>query len=501
MFVPCGKCDMCKVSKAREWINKIQDECRSHKFTFIINLDYSDEFLPRFDVVGSFLFEQNKRFYDRFDFFDLCIPLNSLNFKNGYDFDYFVDRVNGHSLGLPHCSVRDIQNFKKRLNKWFCKHVTGRYENFRSCFVSEYGPTTFRPHYHGIIWLDDRRLADSLEIALHQTWTFGHCYSEPDAGSFGSYIAGYINRPTYLPSCYSHPSLRPFFLFSKHPPLGSLLESDREIREIFLNGSTTRIRKIVVDGKPKIVTAPLSPSLKNRLFPKCPFFGGLDDSRRIELYRLPLQGTGEPYSTFQSFLDHLDVRFFEYWQLNTPNRLINCRFERPDIDMLKLIKHITSEFSKSSGLKRLYRISNRIYWQSQTFGVSFDFYVSRILNYYQNVEKEKLSSFYAFQEIYSRSNPLADLGFMYPERVAFINLVCSSLGLSANHLDPVRDSHSFRNYVTDIKKKYEESHKTMRKNSYFRRLRWKDPVLFNILNKFNNAKKCHEASETVSDSR
>lgn len=46
LYVPCGKCRMCKIAKAREWAVRIGHETTSHQESVFVTLTYADEFLP-----------------------------------------------------------------------------------------------------------------------------------------------------------------------------------------------------------------------------------------------------------------------------------------------------------------------------------------------------------------------------------------------------------------------------------------------------------------------
>ncbi len=46
MFVPCGKCTMCKIAKAREWGLRCLHEMQYHKESIFVTLTYNSTFLP-----------------------------------------------------------------------------------------------------------------------------------------------------------------------------------------------------------------------------------------------------------------------------------------------------------------------------------------------------------------------------------------------------------------------------------------------------------------------
>ena len=266
----------------------------------MLYLDYNDDHLPIYDLVDKTLIERNERFYHIKNYkYPLSYPANECKFESFSDLRYFVSR--GLDLGIPHASVYDLQTFKKRLNTYIAREVTGKYGTFRSCIATEYGPSTHRPHYHGILYFDDERLAkqafDSsgkpivrydakgkpynstvINELVHKAWQdvnhcpFGHSQACPDRGQSKStsYVAKYIKLPTDLPSFYKSAPFFQNFLTSRNPPIGSLFQSTTEIFEIFFNASCQRVVFSVADGLTKINVVPIGKSYKDRLFPKCP---------------------------------------------------------------------------------------------------------------------------------------------------------------------------------------------------------------------------------------
>lgn len=139
---PCGRCIGCRLEYARQWAMRCRDESKMHSQNCFITLTYSDEFLPR---------------------------------------DSFV-------------SKDTWQLFMKRLRK-----VTG--EGIRFFMCAEYGPKTFRPHYHALLFgydFPDRKFLKvtgsgekifTSEI-LSKVWGFG--YASVGDLTFGS--AAYVAR-------------------------------------------------------------------------------------------------------------------------------------------------------------------------------------------------------------------------------------------------------------------------------------------------------------------
>lgn len=119
LLLPCRHCVGCRLDKSREWANRIIMEQPYHKDSLFLTLTYDDAHLP---------------------------PA------------YPVNPATGEILSVHSTLVKsDLQKFWKRVRKNSGQKI--------SYFASgEYGSTTYRPHYHALIFglhLDD------LEVINH----------------------------------------------------------------------------------------------------------------------------------------------------------------------------------------------------------------------------------------------------------------------------------------------------------------------------------------------
>ena len=155
--VNCGKCNSCLNARAKRYITALEAESRLHKYAFMVNLTYDDKHLP---VVGLSDDLNSLEYVNR----DAeSIPLHEvLAFDNSpRDIEYLSSRLRD-PLMLPVPFIKDVQDFLKRLNKRIHDKFTNTYENFRYFFCTEIGGTTFRTHYHGIIYFDSDPVADNF---------------------------------------------------------------------------------------------------------------------------------------------------------------------------------------------------------------------------------------------------------------------------------------------------------------------------------------------------
>lgn len=136
-MLPCGKCSECRIKKAKEWSAR----CVAEKMTAVgdcwfVTLTYSDD---------------------------------NLKFKSIFDRNFAV------------LDKRDPQLFFKRLRKNLFGNKAG---NLRYFLSGEYGETTFRPHYHAIIYnltIPDLKLYKVKNRVMYYTsdwlqsiWRLGH---------------------------------------------------------------------------------------------------------------------------------------------------------------------------------------------------------------------------------------------------------------------------------------------------------------------------------------
>lgn len=160
---PCGQCMPCRINKHVEWRNRMMMEHFVHTSSAFITLTYDEIHHPR----------------------DGCL------------------------------SKRDVQLFLKRYRKALAKQ--GR--KLRYFLVGEYGPQTYRPHYHMVHFGGQLTDGEILDTAWSQGFTSLSEFNHKRA----NYIAGYcLKKWTSVDRIPDHLSLTPEFAFmSKRPGLGS----------------------------------------------------------------------------------------------------------------------------------------------------------------------------------------------------------------------------------------------------------------------------------------
>ena len=106
--VPCGKCVECMKRYQNSWYVRFIEQCKEMPKCIFFTLTYRDDSVPR-------------------------------------SFNY----VTGQTANSV-CKV-DVQRWLKRARRSY--FYSNKYNlKFKYFITSEYGPRTFRPHYHGLIW-------------------------------------------------------------------------------------------------------------------------------------------------------------------------------------------------------------------------------------------------------------------------------------------------------------------------------------------------------------
>lgn len=510
IYVSCGKCLPCRMARQARWAERIKKESQDHLYTQVIYLDYNDAHIPKYDFDDDpyFLVDNTPRLQEYYKNNPGLqrIDLRELHFHHEYERDYVIDRLNGSVSSLPHPSVYDIQIFKKRLATKICREVTGNYGSFRSAIVAEIGSTTFRPHYHGVIWFDDERILQALKRFVPECWTdsignpLGDAHVEAERGNFASYISKYITKPADIPEIYEMPGFKPFFLTSRHPPIGTLCTGARN-RYIFDSASPVKVEISGSGDQVNVQVFPIGQSLEARLYPKCPLYSQLSEHDRFELYKMIFDPDGLVYESYEAFKTDLlnkalrktvedtlfDFRDFGYNLTHLKADLDQGRFVWNNSLKARLVKLLCQDFTSECSFHMLYSCGLRIQKQKLDFCVSFNDYVRRIFEYYDYKKPQyQLRQFYRQMEQKLFENSDFDLRFFYP----------LTYYRSGFHPEDHPDSLSF---FQNMKDNYFESTKMHRKNGYFesRRLKEYDYNLYCLIKKYLYAKECNENDEAA----
>lgn len=126
VLVQCGKCDECVKRYQNDWMIRNIMQFRETSFAVFFTLTYNDESIP-----------------------------------------LAVDSQTGEAFKTVQKS--DVQIFLKRFREF--RRKRGLSTDFKYFITSEYGPTTLRPHYHGL--LHGVKLSDFMEFAVAWRKVYG----------------------------------------------------------------------------------------------------------------------------------------------------------------------------------------------------------------------------------------------------------------------------------------------------------------------------------------
>ena len=258
IFTRCGTCPSCLAFKSNLYCSLISNMASHFKYAYFFTLTYSDEFLPKVSIeVGerinadcefdAYCVDSDIRNYDpsdteayliranyisrsgrfrvsaskgrtrnfdnteepfQFDF--ICKPseIQDVLIKSNGEYDFSRRKVVYPSL--KDCSLEisvlnpyDQNLFFKRLRRKLEKVSD---EKISYYLVSEYGPRTLRPHWHGILFFNSDKISEVICEYVSTCWAYGRTDCSLSRGSAAGYVASYIN---------SFVSLPPFFKGSK----------------------------------------------------------------------------------------------------------------------------------------------------------------------------------------------------------------------------------------------------------------------------------------------
>lgn len=159
VFVPCGKCEICRNKKRNHIAIMCQMECQMHnRLPLFVLLTYNDYFLPSRGVVYS-------------------------------DFQNFMKRIRNVYRDM---GVKNVAKYKREHG----------YGDVRFCCCGEYGNDdrySHRPHWHALLWDFPTELFDNDLVKMRKyfeaKWLKGIAkYKVCDNGDAGYYIGKYIAK-------------------------------------------------------------------------------------------------------------------------------------------------------------------------------------------------------------------------------------------------------------------------------------------------------------------
>lgn len=177
--VPCKKCTYCVNVEASKQSRRVREEIKQHQFSVMFTLTYDNEYIPRMEAFAGKHGEMQIRPIGRTKELHNCCPFNSRDFNGDYRFNDdtripWIEKnkiVWKNNIQFATVSKKDIQNFLKRLRKKIDNlNIPQNEKKIRYYIASEYGPTTLRPHYHGILFIDSPEVLAKIKDFIVDSW-------------------------------------------------------------------------------------------------------------------------------------------------------------------------------------------------------------------------------------------------------------------------------------------------------------------------------------------
>lgn len=314
-YYPCGHCLTCRRSYHSKWRNRLISHFNCGKYTgLFITLTYSNEHLPlvtldescrEISYISRTKFNRDGTF-ERVNCDDLFFEDSSGKdyfYSQGLDADeiltypHFVKKKNflvtqfDEKARFAICLRKDVQDFVKRLRISLLRERSlHRYDTSFSYFIcSEYGPQTFRPHYHGLLFFSSQAVAQFCDSDyILSVWKKSDLSNDRDRAecaklinnpsSISSYVSKYVTSNSRLPFVLQNTIFSPFHLQSKKISIGSEAFDLADVPRMLSEGNILNHFEYFDERSNEVtsVDAPYPSSAWRRCFPKFKFANLLD---------------------------------------------------------------------------------------------------------------------------------------------------------------------------------------------------------------------------------
>lgn len=230
--VSCGTCPSCVLRRSGIQTNLLTTYSAQFRYVYFVTLTYAPCFLPTLEVsvietctddIADVSCVPDINDLDPCDnnryLFGFCsVPRSaSIKLKNStvertfkdpeVRFSYpmkpkellsIMGKIN-HNVPnrIPYICNRDLDLFLKRLRSYY------PYEKLRYYAVSEYGPTSYRPHWHLLLFSNSEQFSKTILENVSKAWSYGRCDASLSRGFAAPYVASYVNSFVALPSFYT----------------------------------------------------------------------------------------------------------------------------------------------------------------------------------------------------------------------------------------------------------------------------------------------------------
>lgn len=232
VVVSCGSCPSCILRRSGIQTNLLTSYSAQFRYVYFVTLTYAPCFLPTLEVsvvetctddiadvsVVPDINDLDVRDPNTYLFGFRSVPRSaSVKLKNSTVERIFKDPDVAFSYPMipkellsilnkvkhnvpnriPYVCNRDLDLFLKRLRSYYPD------EKLRYYAVSEYGPTSFRPHWHLLLFSNSERFSQTVLENVSKAWSYGRCDASLSRGFAAPYVASYVNSFVFLPDFYT----------------------------------------------------------------------------------------------------------------------------------------------------------------------------------------------------------------------------------------------------------------------------------------------------------
>ncbi len=378
MVVSCGHCRSCLVQRMRSKSLVCSEQEKLSKYCFFVTLTYDRNNVP------------------------CMFPVFLKDTGNTRQYVELYDEDTGELVGTcyyPHAKVRqlmsrsddkklhyarysDLQKFIKRLRRRIETKNIYNNEKIKYYAVSEYGPRTFRPHFHVLFYFENSQLSQDFGQLVHKAWTFGYNYTTLSRGCVSSYVASYVNSLVATPEVFKGNATMPK---SSHSALLALPLCQSQFKEVYRNDPSGLIRPVIrIKDGVRTTTAPWR-SYKNYLFPKCYRYSDKSFHERVATYGL-LHTIVRRYGEKDTLKDYLSLIKRDYYNNVLISRIADNLLNPTDEGYILPTDDIL--------LGRLYQLKHYSNLMS-TFNLSSWQLVKNIDTFYNSLDYQNLIEMYS----------------------------------------------------------------------------------------------------------
>lgn len=228
----CGSCPSCILRRSGIQTNLLTSYSAQFRYVYFVTLTYAPRFLPTLQVsvietctddiadvsVVPDINNLDARDPNTYLFGFRSVPRSaSVKLKNStvertfkdpeIRFSYpmkpkdllsILGKIKHHVPNrIPYVCNRDLDLFLKRLRSYYPD------EKLRYYAVSEYGPASFRPHWHLLLFSNSDRFSQTVLKNVSKAWSYGRCDASLSRGFAAPYVASYVNSFVALPDFYT----------------------------------------------------------------------------------------------------------------------------------------------------------------------------------------------------------------------------------------------------------------------------------------------------------